>query len=241
MKKTLIAVALLAFGLSSQTSAANDNSSDQSQGSSKSPSTMQNDKMTVTIPAQGNQAGNTVQTNEQNKVMNQGENIQIQIQEQNAVQTKDKAKSKTKDNKGQFNAESHRSIVDTFVQSLLAVADRESGIGQEIKAIAQQQNDIKDRASNLISAVENRSKVKTFFIGTSYRNLGELRSQMVNSRNQIEQLKQLAEKAQNEGDKTELQNQIQALEKEQANINNFITQNESKFSLFGWAVKIFRK
>jgi len=51
----------------------------------------------------------------------------------------------------------------------------------------------------------------------------------------------LANKVENEGDKTELQNQIQALEQEQTNINNFIAQNESKFSLFGWAVKLFRK
>lgn len=145
-----------------------------------------------------------------------------------------------KDNKGQVNAESHRSTVATFVQSLLAVADREGGIGQEVKVIAEQQNDTKDRASDLINAVENRNKVKTFFIGTSYKNLGELRSQMVQTRNQIDQLKRLADKAENEGDKTELQSQIQVLEQEQTNINNFITSNESKFSLFGWAVKLFQ-
>jgi hypothetical protein len=131
--------------------------------------------------------------------------------------------------------------VATFVQSLLAVADREDEIGQEVKVIAQHQNDIKNRTSDLINAVENRNEVKTFFIGTSYKNLGELRSQMVQTQNQIGQLKRLAEKAENEGDKTELQNQIQALELEQTNISNFITRNESKFSLFGWAVKLFRK
>jgi len=131
--------------------------------------------------------------------------------------------------------------VATFVQSLLAVADREGGIGQQVKVIAEQQNETKDRASDLINAVENRNKVKIFFIGTSYKNLGELRSQMVQTRNQIDQLKRLADKAENEGDKVELQSQIQVLEQEQTNINNFITQNESKFSLFGWAVKLFRK
>jgi hypothetical protein len=132
-------------------------------------------------------------------------------------------------------------VVATFVQSLLAVADREGGIGQEIKVIAQKQNDTKERTSDLINAVENRNKIKTFFIGTSYKNLGELRSQMVQARNQIDQLKRLADKAENDQDKTELQSQILALEQEQTNINNFITQNESKFSLFGWAVKLFSK
>jgi hypothetical protein len=157
-----------------------------------------------------------------------------------ATQETEKKEKKEKKDKGQFNAELHRNTVDTFVQSLSAVADRESGIGQEVEAIANKQNEIKNRASDLINAVENRNKVKTFFIGTSYKNLGELRSQMVDSRNQIEQLKRLAEEAENEGDKTELQTQIQTLEQEQTKINDFITQNESKFSLFGWAVKLFR-
>jgi hypothetical protein len=155
--------------------------------------------------------------------------------------TKTEETSKTKSQKGQFNAELHRSVVDAFVQGLLTVAEREGGIGQEVQVIAKQQNDIRNRASDLINAVENRNKVKTFFIGTSYKNLGELRSQMVQTRNQIDQLKRLAEKAENEGDKTELQTQIQTLEQEQTKINDFITQNESKFSLFGWAVKLFRK
>ena len=233
MKKTLIVATLLVFGFSSQALAVNSGS--QSQGSDKSSNTTQNGKSTVANPAPGNQTGNAVKTNEQNAAKNQGESTQIQTQEQNAVQTKEK-----KENKGQFNAESHRSTVATFVQGLLAVADRENGIGQEVRVIAQQQNDIKDRSSDLINAVENRNKVKTFFIGTSYKNLGELRSQMVQTKNQIEQLKKLAEKVENEGDKTELQNQIQVLELEQVNINKFITQNESKFSLFGWAVKLFR-
>ena len=232
MKKILIVATLLVFGLSFQALAASSNS--QSQGSNKSSNT-------ATTPAQGTQAGNAVKTNEQNAVKNQGENTQVKTQEQNTTQTKDSAKDKTKNSKGQLNAESHRSTVATFVQSLLAVADRESGIGQELRVIAKEQNDAKDRASDLINAVENRNKVKTFFIGTSYKNLGELRSQTVQARNQIEQLKRLAEKAENEGDKTELQNQIQVLEQEQTSINNFITQNESKFSLFGWAVKLFRK
>ncbi len=224
MKKTLLVAILLMFGLIFQVQAASTNAN---QGNKTG--------QTDTTAVQSSQTGNAVQIQEKNKVKNQGENTQIQTQEQNTVQMKEKEK-----NKGQANAESHRSTVANFVQSLLAVADREGGIGQQVKVIAQQQNDIKDRAADLIYAVGNRIKIKTFFIGTSYKNLGELRSQMVQTRNQIEQLKQLAEKAENAGDKTELQNQIQILEQEQMKMNDFITQNESQFSLFGWAVKLFR-
>jgi len=51
----------------------------------------------------------------------------------------------------------------------------------------------------------------------------------------------ITEKAENQQDRTELQSQIQILEQEQSNINNFITQNEDKFSLFGWVAKLFGK
>ena len=39
----------------------------------------------------------------------------------------------------------------------------------------------------------------------------------------------------------EFQNQMQALEQEQQNIEDFIKSQESKFSLFGWLVKLFNK
>ena len=146
-----------------------------------------------------------------------------------------------KGEKGQQIAETHRSVVATFVKNLLSVADREGGIGEQVRVIAQQQNDSKTKILEEIDTVEKRSKIKTFFLGTDYKNLGALRSEMVKTRNRIEQLKRLVEKTTVEEDKTILQDQIKALELEQTKINDFITKNESEFSLFGWFVKLFNK
>ena len=158
-----------------------------------------------------------------------------------AVTQENEKKDKTKKNDGQVNAESHRSIVATFVQSLLDVADREGGIGEQVRVIARQQNEQKEQAADEIEAVESRNKIKTFLLGSDYKNLGALRSNMVQTRNQIEQLNRLIVKAENDEDKAQLQTQLQALGQEQAKIDDFITQNESKFSLFGWAIKLFSK
>lgn len=144
-------------------------------------------------------------------------------------------------NKGQINAETHRSVVANFVQSLLSVADREGGIGEQVRVVAQEQNDSKEITAEAIDKVEKRSRTKTFLLGTDYKNIGALRSEMVKTRNHIEQLTRLVEKAENEQDKTELLAQIQNLELEQTNIEIFIGQNENKFSLFGWVVKLFAK
>ena len=89
--------------------------------------------------------------------------------------------------------------------------------------------------------VQTRSKIKTFLIGSDYKNLGTLRSEMVQTENRLEQLDKLMENVKNESDKTELQNQRQTLEQEQTKIENFIKENETKFSLFGWLVKLFNR
>lgn len=145
------------------------------------------------------------------------------------------------DNRGQVNAESHRSAVATFVQNLLKAADREGGIGEEVRVIAQQQNDSKEKSVEAIDKIEKRSKLKTFLIGNDYKNLGALRSEIVKNRNSIKQLKRLVEKARNKDNITELNAQIQNLETEQERLENFIKDNEDQFSLFGWVAKLLNK
>lgn len=142
---------------------------------------------------------------------------------------------------GQTNAEQHRSAVANFVQGLLQVAERDGGIGEQVRTVAQEQNQSASTTIKAMEKVQTRSRVKTFFFGTDYKNLGTLRSEMVQTRNRLEQLNRIMVNVQNEGDKTELQNQIQTLEQEQARMENFIKEQEGKFSLFGWLVKFFSK
>lgn len=152
------------------------------------------------------------------------------------------AAQSSKGDKGQQTAATHRSVVATFVQSLVTVANREKGgIGEQVRVIARQQIVSGTEAAEEITAVESRSKIKTFLIGSDYKNLGALRSEMVKTRNRIDQLQRLVDKTTIAEDKTILQDQIAALKLEQTKINNFITLNESKFSLFGWLAKLFNK
>jgi hypothetical protein len=183
-----------------------------------------------------------IQTQTQEQVQSEdgtGEQVQNQNQEQNQEQVQQQNQEQTQAQQGQINAEQHRSTVANFVQSLNGIADRETGIGQQVRTIAQQQNQSVSTAIQAMEKLQTRSKVKTFFFGTDYKNLGTLRSEMVQTRNRLEQLNQLMENVQNEGDQTELQNQIQTLEQEQVKIESFIKAQEGKFSLFGWLVKLF--
>ena len=142
----------------------------------------------------------------------------------------------------ELNGENHRSDVATFVQKLLNVADRQQGgIGDQVRTIANEQNASKENVANEIDAIKNRRGLKTFFIGTDYKNIGQLRSEMVKTGNQINRLNKLLSQTTNVTDKATLQAQIQALTLQQQKINDFIKANEGKFSLFGWFVKLFNK
>lgn len=151
------------------------------------------------------------------------------------------AANKNQEQAGDVNGQQHRSAVANFVHSLLEVADREGGIGQQIRVIAQEQNQSGETTVQAMEKVRTRSRVMSFLIGPDYRNLGALRSEMVQTRNRLAQLNRLAENAQNEEDKTELESQIQTLEQEQTRIENFIEEQEGKFSLFGWLLKLFNR
>jgi len=163
---------------------------------------------------------------------NQGRN-----QENNATTNEKNATSS-----GQINAEEHRSTVANFVQSLLSVANREQGgIGEQVRVITQQQNDSEATTSQAMEKVQTRSKIKTFLLGSDYKNLGALRSELVKTRNRIDQLNRLLPSVQNASNTVEIQNQIQTLEQEQTKIENFIKAQENKISLFGWLLKMFNK
>lgn len=149
--------------------------------------------------------------------------------------------AKSENTNGQLNVREHRSAVADFVQTLLKAADRDGGIGEQVKVIAKQQEQAIATTTNAIDKVENRSWVKTFLIGSDYKNLGALRSEMVQTRNRINQLNNLLVKIKNASSTEEIKSQIQTLKQEQTKIDNFIKAQEGKFSLFGWVVKFFSK
>ncbi len=89
--------------------------------------------------------------------------------------------------------------------------------------------------------VENRSGFKVFFIGTDYKNLGELRSEMVTTQNHLDRLNKAMERASSTTVKEDLEAQIKELEIIKNKADGFIKANENKFSLFGWLVRLFSK
>lgn len=135
--------------------------------------------------------------------------------------------------------EEHRSAVADVVLKLKEVADKDKKIGEEVKKVAEEQNESAKKATEAIKEIEKRSGWKVFFVGTDYKNLGGLRSEMVTTENNIDRLTKALEKATDPAVKAQLDLEIKALQAEKLKVDTFIDDNEGKFSLFGWLVKLF--
>ena len=59
-----------------------------------------------------------------------------------------------------------------------AIAEKDSKIGEEVKAVAKEQNESKEKIMDAMEKVESRGKFKTLLFGTDYKNIGKLRSEI---------------------------------------------------------------
>ena len=134
--------------------------------------------------------------------------------------------------------EVHRSKVAEAVQELVKAADRTGGIGAQIRMLAKEQEDIHTDVAKKMEAVEGKSWVARFLFGSDFDTLGELRSALVTSENGIDVLKKARDKV-SPSVKADIETQIEVLEDENEHARAFIDEQEGKFSLFGWLVKLF--
>ena len=192
-----------------------------------------------------NQGGDTQVQNQDGGGTGQGEQVLNELQIQNQGQEQQsQTQSQNQESvgkAGQIDIAGRQSMVAQAVQGLLDLARMEPGLGEQIKVIAQEQNQSQEKVMNQINTIQTRNKVKTFLFGTDYKNANELRKDMISTENQINGLNQLKEQIQNENHKVILEDQVQLLEQEKIKLQTFIEDNEGKFSLFGWFVKIFVK
>ncbi|MCR4311049.1 MAG: hypothetical protein NUV54_00550, partial [Candidatus Taylorbacteria bacterium] len=142
--------------------------------------------------------------------------------------------------KGGEVSEQHKSSVANVVEDLTSLAGKSQNIGEEVSAVAKEQESSNERATEAIKVIEERGGFKTFLFGTDYKNIGALRSEVVTTQNSVERLTKAMDRVTDDSVKTDLDTQIKALEEANTNALNFIQTNESKFSLFGWFMKLFQ-
>jgi hypothetical protein len=140
---------------------------------------------------------------------------------------------------GNLTAETHRSAVATFVQTLRATAARDGGIGAEVRAVAQAQNDAASTTIDAMTKLEKRSNVVSFFLGTDWKSVGTIRRAIAQNQADVKNLEKSLSLTTNASVRAELEAEIETLRNAGEDLENFVTSHEAKFSLFGWFTKLF--
>lgn len=174
-----------------------------------------------------------IQVQNQNQIKNQGETNQIQNKEQEGTQKQDKGESAT--------AVQRRSDVANAVQEMLQVADRNGGIGQQVRIIAQTQTQNQEKIEASLQKVQSRSGFAKFFVGPNYGEINKTQKILEQNREQIKQLNQTEDQLTNQGDQQILTEQVQYLEQANTEIENLLNVSRKGFSLFGWMFRLFSK
>ena len=143
------------------------------------------------------------------------------------------------DTRGKGEGEKHRSAVANVVFSLKALADRDGGIGDEVREVAREQASSSEHIAEAMGKVEARSALMTFLFGADFKNIGELRSELATTQNHIRQLTEARSGAVSADVKAGIDAQITALQKANADASAFVQAHEETFSIFGWFARLF--
>ncbi len=134
-----------------------------------------------------------------------------------------------------------RSQSAAAVQALLHTADRGGPTGQEVRDIAWDQAFSAERMGHAMTEVESRGGFMTILFGSDYKNIGQIRSELVVAQNTIDRLQKAMDKATDPIVKAELAAQITEMQTTASSTQAFVDEHEGKFSLLGWLVRLLDK
>jgi hypothetical protein len=166
-----------------------------------------------------------------NQVQNQGKTNQLQESGQQQMQSQT----------GSALSEQRRSRVANAVQEMLQIVEANGGVGQQIKVIAQNQNQNQEKIEASLQKVQNRSGFAKFFIGANYGEINNAKKILEQNHEQIQQLNKIKSQLSSQNDQKQLTVQIQTLEQINLQIGNYLETAQKGFSLFGWMFRLFSK
>jgi len=146
---------------------------------------------------------------------------------------------KKAEQRGSERSADRRNQVANSVQEMLMVAERNAGVGQQIRTIAQTQNQIQEQAEQAIQEAQKRSKLTKFFIGPNYGRLKQVEESLGVNAEQLKELKELKGQIENPEDVAILEQEITNMEQIGADLELEVKNEKKGFSLFGWMNKLF--
>ncbi|OGF93387.1 hypothetical protein A3G54_00160 [Candidatus Giovannonibacteria bacterium RIFCSPLOWO2_12_FULL_44_15] len=120
-------------------------------------------------------------------------------------------------------------------------SNKDKDVAEEVLTVVEEHASTNERVNKKKNEVESRHGFRVFLIGSDYKNLGALRSELVTTQNEIERLTKAQGRATDPIVKAEIEAEIQELRATASTTESFIKTHQSKFSLFGWVVRLFSR
>lgn len=131
--------------------------------------------------------------------------------------------------------------IASSTQSLLGIANSLGALGDQIKTLVADQASSTNTIAAAVTKVDSRNPFENFLIGPDYSNLNSIMNQINMLQAEITQLTGQISGVASSTDKTTALTDIQNLKDQMSSLNQYVKNNNSKFSLFGWFVKKFNK
>jgi len=187
-------------------------------------------------------SGNQVQNQNQVATQNQGEDSQLKVTTQHQ-ESSQFTQVEISNNKGAGNrsvtARQHMSAVATAVEEILATTDKTEGIGKQVNIVAKQQQKAQQQLKSALNDIEGKKGLSKKLFGPNYSALKETKRLMQQNQVRIQQLIELKNQVQTQGEQSQLQEMIQSMIVQNTTLQDQVQAEENVKSLFGWLVRRF--
>jgi len=163
----------------------------------------------------------------------------ISNKNQQREETKVKETKRNNDEEKTSMGEQRRSQVANAVHQMLQVADRVGGIGEQVRVIAQSQQQNHEEVENELDKIKERSGFTKFFIGPKYEEIEKAKDLIKQDKEKITKLEELKSTLTSEEDKVKVDEQISIIKGAITEVEKIVGEEQTGFSLFGWLAKIF--
>ena len=178
----------------------------------------------ITVSPTGSQVKNTNEVKTQNQGEDQKLNVQTQESEQ-LTSTVDDDLTKVSDQ----------------VKELVDTVGVKTGIGQQVKEIAQNQEKIQEKIKSSYYELKNRGQLVRLFVGSDKKIVQALEEMTEENKQIIQQLEALKNKTRNQADLKQLQETIDLMLYQNNSLGEKISTEKQVNGLFGWFVNLFNK
>lgn len=177
------------------------------------------------------------------QVQNQGEDQQLEVVNQQQQESGDATTGGRKSDVSIANrgatASEHLSIVAQQVDNLLSFPDRRGGIGDQVRVIAQEQEQIQERVRESLEQLENRPRFMVKLFGPNYQAINRLQATIEQNEQLVEELLILQENALYPAEKEDLSSAITALEQQNTLLFQQIQLSSGDNGFLGWVFRFF--